>query len=73
MVILESAVTKVFARFINEKRIIRQLDRIVINEYYVVLDSIREWRPQIKQLIEITEKGVQVVYLIATLPPKNES
>jgi len=42
LVILESAVIKVFARFINEKRIIRQLDRIVINEYHVVLDSIRE-------------------------------
>ena len=68
----ESAVTKAFARFINEKRTMRQLDRIVIDECHVVLDSIREWRPQIKQLIEMTEKGVQVVYLTATLPPKNE-
>ena len=42
MVILESAVTKAFARFINEKRTIRQLDRIVINEYHVVLDSTKE-------------------------------
>ena len=48
MVILESAVTKAFARFINEKRTIRQLDRIVIDECYVVLDSTREWRLQIK-------------------------
>ena len=58
MVTLESAVTKAFARFINEKRTMRQLDRIVIDECHVVLDSIREWRLQIKQLIEMTEKGV---------------
>ena len=68
----ESAVTKAFGRFIDEKKMMRQLDRIVVDECHVVLDSTREWRPQIRQLIEMTEKGVQVVYLTATLPPKNE-
>jgi len=69
----ESAVTKAFARFINEKKMMRQLDRIVIDECHVVLDSTKEWRPEIRKLVEMTEKGTQVVYLTATLPPKNEA
>jgi len=36
----ESVVIKALARFINEKRTIRQLDRIVIDKCHVVLDSI---------------------------------
>ena len=68
----ESAVTKAFSRFIDEKRMMKQLDRIVIDECHVVLDSTSEWRPQVRQLTEMTEKGTQVVYLTATLPPKDE-
>ena len=40
LVTLESVVTKAFSRFINQKKIIRQLDRIMINKYHVVLESI---------------------------------
>jgi len=69
----ESAVTKAFGRFINEKKTMRQLDRIVVDECHVVLDSTREWRPQIRQLVEMSKKDTQVVYLTATLPPKNEA
>ncbi|KAJ9634930.1 hypothetical protein H2199_008794 [Coniosporium tulheliwenetii] len=69
----ESAVTKAFGRFIDEKRTMRQLDRIVVDECHVVLDSSRQWRPQVLQLIEMTEKEAQLVYLTATLPPRNES
>jgi superfamily II DNA helicase RecQ len=67
-----SAVTKVFSRFINQKKMMRQLDRIVIDEYYMVLESIDKWRLQMKQLVEMGEKGTQVVYLIATLPLAEE-
>jgi len=69
----ESAVTKAFSRFIDEKRTMRRLDRIVVDECHVVLDSSRQWRPQILQLTEMTEKETQLVYLTATLPPRNES
>jgi superfamily II DNA helicase RecQ len=41
----ESAVTKAFSRFINQKKMMRQLDRIVIDEYHVVLESTDKWRP----------------------------
>lgn len=44
----ESAVTKAFTRFINEKKMMRQLDRIVVDECHVVLDSTREQRLQIR-------------------------
>jgi len=37
----ESAVTKAFSRFIDEKKMMRQLDRIVVDECHVVLDSTR--------------------------------
>ncbi|KAE8822995.1 hypothetical protein HRS9122_10470 [Pyrenophora teres f. teres] len=50
----ESAVTKAFGRFIDEKRMLHQLDRI---------------RPDLLKMAEMTEKGTQVVYLTATLPP----
>ncbi|KAK3613495.1 hypothetical protein LTR56_027852, partial [Elasticomyces elasticus] len=68
----ESAVTKAFSRFINQKKMMRQLDRIVIDECHVVLDSTEKWRPQVKQLVEMGEKGTQVVFLTATMPPSEE-
>lgn len=69
----ESAVTKAFGRFIDEKRMLRQLDRIVLDECHVLLESTARWRPQFLEMTEMTKKGTQVVYLTATLPPKLES
>lgn len=68
----ESAVTKAFGRFINEKATAGLLDRIVIDECHVVLDSVHGWRPKMLQLSEIVEKGCQLVYMTATLLPKDE-
>lgn len=68
----ESAVTKAFGRFIDEKRTLRQLDRIVLDECHVLTESSADWRPQFLKLTEMTEKGTQVVYLTATLPPTRE-
>ena len=68
----ESAVTKAFHRFMDEKKMMRQLDRVVIDECHVVLDSTENWRPDILKLIEMTGKGTQLVYLTATLAPKDE-
>jgi len=65
----ESAVTKGFGRFIDEKRMLHQLDRIVIDECHMLLESTEDWRPDILKMAEMTEKGTQVVYLTATLPP----
>ncbi|PVH91867.1 hypothetical protein DM02DRAFT_734000 [Periconia macrospinosa] len=65
----ESAVTKGFSRFLDEKRMLHQLDRIVIDECHVLLESTKDWRPDVLKMTEMTEKGTQVVYLTATLPP----
>lgn len=68
----ESAVTKAFDRFIDEKRTMRQLDRIVLDECHVLSESTADWRPQFLKLTEMTEKGTQVVCLTATLPLTQE-
>jgi superfamily II DNA helicase RecQ len=65
----EGAVSAAFGRFIDEKRMLRQLDRIVIDECHVLMDSSESWRPDVLRLTEMTEKSTQVIYLTATLPP----
>ena len=42
VVIAEAAVTMAFARFIDVKRASRQLERIVIDECHIVLESTEE-------------------------------
>jgi len=65
----EGAATKSFTRFLDEKRMLRQLDRIVIDECHTLLASTATWRPDVLRLAEMPGKGVQLVYLTATLPP----
>lgn len=65
----ESAVTKAFGRFLDEKRMLCQLDRIVLDECHVLLESTEKWRPDVLKMTEMTGKGTQVLYLTATLPP----
>ncbi|KEQ70844.1 hypothetical protein M436DRAFT_74602 [Aureobasidium namibiae CBS 147.97] len=54
------------------------LDRLVIDECHVVLDSRRKtadkdaWRPEILELYKTVEQLVQTLFLTATLPPRNE-
>lgn len=68
----ESAVTKAFNRFINDKLATGELDRIVVDESHIVLDSTETWRPKVLELAEFVGRGCQMVYLTATLPPKEE-
>jgi hypothetical protein len=65
-------VTKSFNRFINGKLATGELDRIVVDESHVVLDSTKTWRPKVLELAEFARRGCQMVYLTATLPPKEE-
>ena len=51
----------------------RQLDRIVVDECHIVLEANNIWRPQVLKVIkEIGLAETQVVYLTATLPPRLE-
>lgn len=68
----ESAVSKTFGTFLGRLQGLHQLDRIVFDECHTVLDSTAEFRPKMRQLGELTERGVQMVYLTATMPPRAE-
>ena len=50
-----------------------RLDRVVIDEYYTVLDSTAEFRPLLKRSGEVVIIGYLVVILTATMPPTEES
>ncbi|PVH73936.1 hypothetical protein DL98DRAFT_575954 [Cadophora sp. DSE1049] len=51
---------------------LHQLDRFVFDECHTVLDSTPEFWPKMQQLGGLVERGVQMVYLTATLPPHIE-
>ncbi len=68
----ESAVSKTFGTFLDRLQGLHQLDRFVFDECHTVLDSTPEFRPKMRQLGELVERGVQMVYLTATLPPHAE-
>ncbi|KAH2531107.1 hypothetical protein KXW97_000558, partial [Aspergillus fumigatus] len=69
----ESAVSPDFQMFLNRLQWTRRLDRIVINECHVVLNSQRDFRPQMAQLGRLVQARTQMVWLTATLPPSMEA
>jgi len=68
----ESAVSKTFGTFLNRLQGLHLLERFVFDECHTPLDSTAEFRPKMRQLGELVERGVQMVYLTATLPPHAE-
>ena len=69
----ESAVTKTFSTYVNRLRSTYQLDRVVMDECHVVLDSGPDFRPKLRTLgAEMVQMGTQLVFLTATLPPQDE-
>ena len=48
----EAADTERFRNFIAEKKMMRQLDRIVIDECHVVLEASQTWRPEMWKMIK---------------------
>ena len=67
LVIPESAVTKNFYIFINRLKQTRQLDRIVIDECYVILNNQQNFRPELYQLRQLNYIQIQIVLLTAIL------
>jgi hypothetical protein len=39
----------------------------------MILESTDRWRPKVRRLKEIAGRGIQVLYLTATLPPSEEA
>ncbi|TKX25858.1 helicase conserved C-terminal domain-containing protein [Elsinoe australis] len=72
----EAAVSPRFQTFIDDLHIQRSLDRIVIDECHVVLESAEEssWRQCVLELNRrLQGKRAQIVYLTGTLGPRDES
>jgi len=69
----ESAVSKSFGTFLDRVQGLHQLDRIVIDECHTILDSGSEFRPKMQQLGELSQRGVQMVFLTTTLRPSDEA
>jgi len=68
----ESAVGEGFGHFINRQRAMGRLDRIVVDECHVVLDSKTGWRSRMLALRNLVMTETQMVYLTATLRPREE-
>lgn len=68
----ESAVSKTFQMFLIRVKATHQLERIVIDECHVVLDSRGDFRPKLQRLGELLVAETQMVMLSATLPPSEE-
>lgn len=66
----KAAVSKAFSHYINQQRVIRQLDCIIINKCYVVLDSLGGFRSQVLALRNLIQAETQMGYLPATLRPR---
>jgi superfamily II DNA helicase RecQ len=71
----ESAVGESFGHFVNRQRAMGRLDRIVIDECHVVLDSGAggSWRSRVLGLRGLVRAETQLVYLTATLRPADEA
>ena len=68
----ESAVTTGFQTYLNRLKAQQLLDRIVVDECHVVLDSSEQFRPKLLQLPQLWLLECPIVMLTATLPPAEE-
>jgi hypothetical protein len=68
----EAAVGEAFGQFVNRQQAYGRLDRVVIDECHVVLDSRGGWRSMILELRQLVRLQTQMVYLTATLMPSEE-
>ena len=71
----EAAVGESFGHFINRQRAMGRLDRVVVDECHVVLDSGTGggWRSRMLGLRGLVKAETQLVYLTATLRPAVEA
>ena len=71
----EAAVGESFGHFVNRQRAMGRLDRIVVDECHIVLDSGPGggWRSRMLGLRGLIKAEAQIVYLTATLRPADEA
>ncbi|KAF4435294.1 hypothetical protein F53441_13545, partial [Fusarium austroafricanum] len=68
----ESAMTKRFLDFLESRRIMAKVDRVVVDECHTIMEGSLLFRPKLRELGTLALIGVQMVYLTATLPPSDE-
>ncbi|EWY79399.1 hypothetical protein FOYG_17444 [Fusarium oxysporum NRRL 32931] len=68
----ESAMTKRFLDFLESRRLMAKIDRVVIDECHTIMEGSLLFRPKLRELGTLALIGVQMVYLTATLPPSDE-
>ena len=69
----ESAVRGPFRTFLNRMRMMRRLDRIIIDECHIILNDGLDFRKYMQQLGQLMIAETQMVLLTATLPPTKEA
>ncbi|KAJ5571339.1 hypothetical protein N7535_004999 [Penicillium sp. DV-2018c] len=69
----EAIHTDEFQSFLNRQRDAMRLDRIVIDECHLMLNTSATFRPVLQQLERMHQFGAQMVLLTATLPPSEEN
>ena len=69
----ESAVGGAFGTFLNRMRMMRRLDRIVIDECHIILNNGLDFRKYMQELGRLMIVETQMVLLTATLPPTKEA
>jgi hypothetical protein len=68
----ESAMTKRFLDFLESRRVMAKVDRIVVDECHTIMEGSLSFRPKLRELGTLALVGVQMIYLTATLPPADE-
>ncbi|RKK72604.1 hypothetical protein BFJ71_g17488, partial [Fusarium oxysporum] len=68
----ESAMTKRFLDFLESRRVMAKVDRVVIDECHTIMEGSLSFRPKLRELGTLALVGVQMIYLTATLPPADE-
>jgi len=69
----ESAMTKRFLDFLESRRVMAKVDRIVVDECHTIMEGSLTFRPKLRELGTLALVGLQMVYLTATLPPADEA
>jgi superfamily II DNA helicase RecQ len=71
-VVPKAAVGEAFGHYINHQRAMGRLEQIVVDECHVVLDSLDRFRSRMLALRNLVQAETQIVYLTATLQPREE-
>lgn len=68
----EAAMTKRFQAYLDSLQALARLDRIIIDKCHTILEGNLKFRPKLRELGGLSLRGIQTIYLTATLPIDNE-